>query len=52
MMCVACHNTDGNSVIPIYPKLAGQHQSYLEKQLREYRAAGLSGGKEGRNNLL
>lgn len=51
-MCIACHNMDGNSAIPIYPKLAGQHQSYLEKQLREYRAAAFSGGKEGRNNPI
>ena len=34
--CVACHNTDGNSTVGIWPKIAGQHQSYLVKQLLEY----------------
>jgi len=32
-MCAACHGTDGNSVIPNWPKLAGQHAAYLERQL-------------------
>lgn len=31
--CVACHSTDGNSVIPMYPKIAGQYENYLLKQL-------------------
>ncbi len=37
-VCVACHGPDGNSVLPIYPKLAGQHPEYLVKQLREFKA--------------
>ncbi|WP_114278447.1 c-type cytochrome [Thioalbus denitrificans] len=36
--CVACHMTDGNSVNPIWPKLAGQHYDYLVKQLSDFRA--------------
>ena len=31
--CNACHGGDGNSVIPSNPKLAGQHEKYLLKQL-------------------
>ncbi|MBF0470951.1 MAG: cytochrome c4 [Gammaproteobacteria bacterium] len=36
--CMACHMTDGNSVNPIWPKLAGQHESYLVKQLNEFKS--------------
>ncbi len=43
--CVACHGTDGNSVIPDYPKIAGQHEHYLAQSLREYRA-----GPQGERN--
>lgn len=35
--CVACHAADGNSTVPNWPKLAGQHENYLIKQLKEYR---------------
>ncbi|WP_094752769.1 c-type cytochrome [Psychromonas sp. CD1] len=35
--CSACHGADGNSPSNLYPKLAGQHASYLEKQLLEYK---------------
>ncbi len=31
--CAACHGADGNSVNPEWPKLAGQHEAYLAKQL-------------------
>ena len=48
--CAACHNADGNSMLPMNPKLAGQHAKYLEKQLKEFRLASQTGGKEGRNN--
>lgn len=34
--CAACHGADGNSASAEWPKLAGQHASYLEKQLLEY----------------
>ena len=36
--CVACHGPDGNSVLPIYPKLAQQHPEYLVKQLQEFKS--------------
>ncbi|WP_028863189.1 c-type cytochrome [Psychromonas aquimarina] len=35
--CVACHGTDGNSPSDLYPKIAGQHISYLKKQLQEFK---------------
>lgn len=37
--CVACHGQDGNSPNnPIWPKLAGQHASYIKKQLVDLRS--------------
>ncbi|MFO7641565.1 MAG: c-type cytochrome [Candidatus Competibacteraceae bacterium] len=35
--CAACHNADGNSANPEYPKLAGLGAGYLFKQLQEYK---------------
>jgi len=32
-VCAACHGADGNSVVPNWPKIAGQHAPYLERQL-------------------
>lgn len=46
--CVACHGTDGNSPLDIYPKIAGQHATYLTKQLKEFKLGMSSGGKQGR----
>lgn len=38
VMCLACHGADGNSLNVIWPKLAGQHASYILKQLRDFKA--------------
>lgn len=35
--CVACHGPDGNSAVPNWPKIAGQHENYLVKQLKDLR---------------
>jgi cytochrome c553 len=35
--CAACHGADGNSVNPEWPKLAGQSEKYLIKQLKDYK---------------
>lgn len=35
MMCAGCHGGDGNSVVPSFPKLAGQGEKYLTKQLKD-----------------
>ncbi|MEE9302757.1 MAG: c-type cytochrome [Thiotrichaceae bacterium] len=34
--CAACHGADGNSGNPLWPKLAGQHANYIEKQLTDF----------------
>jgi cytochrome c553 len=31
--CAACHGTDGNSINPLWPSLAGQHAGYIAQQL-------------------
>ncbi|MBT8063440.1 MAG: cytochrome c4 [Xanthomonadales bacterium] len=33
-ICAACHSVDGNSAVPNWPKLAGQHEQYLLRQLQ------------------
>ena len=33
--CVACHGSDGNSAVASFPKLAGQGEKYLLKQLKD-----------------
>ncbi|BCO28671.1 cytochrome c6 [Rhodoferax lithotrophicus] len=37
-VCAACHAPDGNSLIPVNPKLAQQHPQYIVKQLTEFKA--------------
>ncbi len=34
-VCASCHGVDGNSSNAIWPSLAGQHASYLVKQLQD-----------------
>lgn len=36
--CAGCHGMDGNSPAPNFPKLAGQHESYLLKQLHDFKS--------------
>lgn len=33
--CAACHGADGNSVTPMFPKIAGLGEKYLYKQLKD-----------------
>lgn len=49
-VCVACHGADGNSQLPANPKIAGQHEDYLYKQLREFK--GWDGAKPLRENAV
>lgn len=35
--CAACHGQNGISISPEWPTLAGQHESYLEHSLRQYK---------------
>ena len=37
-VCVACHGPMGNSVNPVWPKLAGQHPDYIYKQLMDFKS--------------
>ncbi len=37
-VCVACHGEDGNSVVPMFPKIAGLQEGYILKQLRDFQA--------------
>lgn len=36
--CGGCHGLDGNSLVPTFPKLAGQGEKYIAKQLAEFKA--------------
>lgn len=38
--CGGCHGFDGNSPIPMYPKLAGQNEAYTVKQVKDFKANG------------
>ncbi len=35
--CAACHGTEGNSVNPLWPNIAGQHATYTVETLRAFR---------------
>ncbi len=37
-VCSSCHGADGNSGVPINPKLSAQHPEYLQKQLYEFKS--------------
>lgn len=37
-LCASCHGEDGNSVVPNFPKLAGQQSSYLLRELKDYKS--------------
>lgn len=37
-VCAACHGVDGNSSNAAWPSLAGQHASYIVKQLEDFKA--------------
>lgn len=37
-VCAGCHGADGNAVNPIWPDLAGQHESYLHQQLQLFKS--------------
>lgn len=36
--CGGCHGFDGNSPIATYPKLAGQNEAYIVKQVKDFKA--------------
>jgi len=46
-VCGACHGADGNSPAPNFPKLAGQGEAYLLKQMKDIKAGSTPGAPEG-----
>lgn len=46
-VCGACHGPDGNSAAPNFPKLAGQGERYLLKQMKDIKAGMTAGAAEG-----
>lgn len=36
--CASCHGSDGNSIAPLFPRLAGQHTRYLTNQLTAFKS--------------
>ena len=38
-VCGACHGVDGNSSVPMYPKLAGQSEQYIVRQLTDFKGS-------------
>lgn len=38
VVCGACHGADGNSPAAMFPKLAGQNEAYLVKQLNDIKS--------------
>lgn len=36
--CAVCHGAEGESASPAFPRLAGQHGGYIERQLRDYKS--------------
>lgn len=44
--CVSCHGVGGKSLVPTFPKLAGQHAVYLESTLKDFRSG------ERKNSLM
>jgi cytochrome c553 len=36
-VCAGCHGRDGNSISPLFPRLAGQPPQYMEAQLKSFR---------------
>jgi cytochrome c553 len=37
-VCFSCHGVNGNSMNPVWPNLAGQHEGYIAKQLADFKA--------------
>ncbi len=40
--CAGCHGPDGNSMVPTYPKIAGQHEAYLVSAISQYKSGARS----------
>jgi cytochrome c553 len=38
LACGGCHGMDGNSMVPTFPKLAGQGEKYIAKQVADFKS--------------
>ena len=36
--CGTCHSADGNSTLAMYPKIAGQNEAYIARQLAQFKS--------------
>ena len=43
-LCIGCHGVDGNSANPDWPKLAGQGEGYLAKQITDFKTGARKDG--------
>jgi cytochrome c553 len=50
--CGYCHEYDGNTRMPNFPRLAGQWPAYIKKQLQDFRAGRRSGQMTATAELL
>ncbi len=46
-MCAGCHGDDGNSFVADFPRLAGQYEDYIVKQVRDFQS-----GKRANNDTM
>ena len=37
-LCATCHGPDGNSINPMWPSIAGQHEAYTARQLQLFKS--------------
>lgn len=45
-VCFSCHGADGRTpIMPIYPKVAGQHADYTYNQLRDIKSGARNSGQ-------
>lgn len=45
--CASCHGTRGEGLPDLFPRLAGQHASYLAEQLRHFRVGSRTSDPQG-----
>ena len=59
-MCQGCHGEDGNSAVPMFPKLSGQYSDYIYRQINSFQEGtrsdpsmnGMAATMTGRRDLM
>ncbi len=46
-LCAGCHGDDGNSMVSDFPRLAGQYEAYIVKQVRDFQS-----GRRANNDTM